>query len=74
MLSHCYQKQKPRTGRGKKERNWASRSGLPMLLSLLATHGGIQSGEPTLQPGQPLSPVGGMGEHVKDPPVYFTQF
>lgn len=45
-----------------------------MLLSLLATHGGIQSGEPTLQPGQPLSPVGGMGEHVKDPPVYFTQF
>lgn len=31
---------------------------------------GIQSGEPTLQP---LNPLGGMREHVKDLPVYFTQ-
>lgn len=57
-----------------KEGKWASQLGLPMLLSFLATHGGIQSREPTLQPGQPLSPVGSMGEHITDLPVYFTQF
>lgn len=48
-------------GRGKREGNRASQ-----------TMERVKVGRPALQPGQPLSPVDGVGAHVKDLPIFFT--